>query len=73
MTQPRFKHDCDHCISLGHYRDHDLYICGDEYPSVIGRFGDSPEEYQSGIGIWIREEQEVLYEAVKRARKKGIL
>ena len=53
---PKFEHDCDHCIFLGHVCDHDLYYHAgtrtskNTYPgeTVIARWGNSGSEYSSG-------------------------
>jgi hypothetical protein len=41
----KYTHDCNNCRFLGHYFDHDVYLCGE---SVIARYGNEPEEYASG-------------------------
>jgi hypothetical protein len=46
--KPLFKHDCDKCVFLGVYKNHDLYYCNTE-PTVIARYGDNGCEYFSGI------------------------
>lgn len=50
---PTFKHDCDACIYLGHFEDHDLYYCGADggMPTVIARWSGSGPEYASGLTI----------------------
>lgn len=49
----RYKHDCDKCIPLGTHKEFDLYFCHQgadpgEIPTVIARYGDEGEDYQSG-------------------------
>ena len=46
--KPRFQHDCDNCVFLGHYEGHDLYYCPRE-PTVIARYGGGGPEYTSGL------------------------
>ena len=59
MTEPRFVHDCDACVFLGHTQsdffrndgkmmDFDLYICmGGEFKTVLARYGNAGSEYAS--------------------------
>lgn len=47
QSKPKFKHDCDKCKFLGHFLDHDVYICNEMRTSIIARFGDDPEENAS--------------------------
>jgi len=57
METPKryYEHDgCRGCISLGNLRDgdkwYDLYYCPQNgIPTVIARFGNSPEQYMSGM------------------------
>jgi hypothetical protein len=56
--KPNYQHDCDTCIFLGTYNNHDLYFCNPcgTYVSctVIARYGNEPHEYKSGLkfGTW---------------------
>lgn len=49
----RFEHDCDNCVFLGHFYDHDVYICPSEISSskrggsILARFGNEGREYAS--------------------------
>jgi hypothetical protein len=54
--KPKFQHDCDKCEFLGHYFDHDVYVClpqgfesceGATAGSIIARHGDDGPEYAS--------------------------
>jgi hypothetical protein len=45
MEKPKFKHDCDKCIFLGHYDGADLYQCNDT--SGIARYGNKGPQYIS--------------------------
>ena len=48
--KPKHTHDCERCTFLGHFCDHDVYICQDSGgigPSIIARFGDDGPEYAS--------------------------
>ncbi len=47
--------DCKGCIFLGNLREdeelYDLYYCSQNgLPTVIARYGNSPEAYMSGMG-----------------------
>jgi hypothetical protein len=57
-TGPVYRHDCDSCLYLGHFEEHDLYYCGcpaqspHRLPTVIARWGgEGPEYYASGLEI----------------------
>ena len=71
----RYKHDCEKCKPLGEFGSYDLYFCDhDSWVSpvtVIGRFGDKPEEYSSGMEL--AEYAPELREAKKRALELGYL
>ena len=46
---PAFEHDCDECVFLGRYEDHDLYLCPQGgMPTVVARWGNDGPEYTSG-------------------------
>lgn len=47
MNKPRFRHDCDTCIFLKRYGNHDLYYCPGEH-TVVARYGDDGPDYKSG-------------------------
>lgn len=52
LEGPVFAHDCDECIYLGHYEEHDLYFCPKELGgegTVIARYGGDGPEYASGL------------------------
>lgn len=42
---PKFTHDCETCTFLGHFYDHDVYLCGNQ--SIIARHGDDGGDYYS--------------------------
>lgn len=67
-----FEHDCNKCISLGSFQDHDLYFCKQgSLPTVIARFGNNPEDYKSGL-IFADIDPE-LSEAKKRAISRSLI
>lgn len=48
----RYQHDCKKCVSLGEYQEYDLYFCsqiifGESWSTLIGRYGNSGEEFKS--------------------------
>ena len=43
---PKYKHDCSACKFLGHFFEHDVYICVRKY-SIIARWGDNELDYTS--------------------------
>ena len=73
---PKFKHDCEECQFLGHFRGHDLYYCNQGDPSLIARYGNSPKFYISGMCIG-KENKGIhnseMGEAYRRAVKKGLI
>ncbi len=48
---PRFRHDCEACAFLGHFRGYDVYHCENEAfshltgGSLIARHGDEGSDY----------------------------
>jgi hypothetical protein len=49
---PHFQHDCDDCVFIGHYADHDLYRCPQMgMPTIVARYGDDGAGYTSGPQI----------------------
>ena len=50
-TYPRFTHDCDRCVFLGHQDDHDHYYCASDFggATIIARYDDDGPDYVSGI------------------------
>lgn len=49
MTSPHFQHDCEECVYIGHYDEHDLYRCPQMgMPTIVARFGDDGPDYDSG-------------------------
>ncbi len=77
-ADPRYPHDCDHCIYLGQWEEYDLYVCKsrnknpieDIDTTIIGRYGEAGD-YCSGIAF--RDHIPCLREAFKRAVERGIL
>ena len=69
---PVYPHDCDKCVFLGTFMDHDLYHCmqGGEWPTVVARYGNAGPDYRAGV--FGREDAPELYEAESRARAKGL-
>jgi hypothetical protein len=58
---PRYEHDCVDCVFVGRYYDYDLYVHWDEdQKTVIGRTGDNPSSYVSGLAcatevqLWLK-------------------
>lgn len=51
MKLPEHLHHCTHCVFLGNYNGQDLYYCEGwgPTPTVMARYGDSPDEYVSGL------------------------
>jgi hypothetical protein len=82
VKMPVFKHDCKVCKFLGTMRIeridlkpneteiHDLYFHKGTFElTVIARYGDSPCDYTSGLGLSTKE----LLAAQLIAVKKGML
>lgn len=83
---PLFIHDCEHCKFLGHHvipwqdrvwrGDYDLYWCnqGDNFPTVLARFGNDEQDFMSGIVVDMFERQpnHPLAEAYRRAEARGL-
>ena len=72
--KPRYIHDCSQAYYLGRFQEFDLYYCdhlGSKFlRTVVARFGNSPEEYLSGM--LNAQYEESLREALDRAIKLGI-
>jgi len=73
----RYEHDCDECVFLDTVKDdggmaYDLYFCRQSgYPTVLARFGCSPENYKSGMAsVGVDPE---LTAAATLAVKRGLL
>lgn len=71
---PMFTHDCEQCVFLGHYNNHDLYYCGHPdvqqgIPTLIARWGNDGPEYSSGMAF-VGTIPEIT-EAYRRAKKLG--
>lgn len=49
-NQPKFEHDCDRCVFLGHALDADLYFCLSA-PTVIARYSSWESDYISGMAL----------------------
>lgn len=52
LKGPVFLHDCEDCVFLGHYEEHDLYFCPKEAGSegtVIARWSGNGPDYASGL------------------------
>lgn len=69
---PKYKHNCDNCIFLGNYKEHDLYFCENE-PTVIARYSSRGPDYTSGLSFATEEGNVCLFEAKKRAIEKGLI
>jgi hypothetical protein len=72
-TAPRYEHECEGCIYLGQWNKFDLYYCpqGGRLPTVLARYGDRGEEYNSGLAL--AENMPQLGEARRRAIAAGLL
>ena len=74
METPVFEHDCDNCRYLGHYDNHDLYVCN---WSVIARYGNDGPEYVSDFIEALKyrptlfPSTALLEEALRRVEKLG--
>jgi hypothetical protein len=50
MNKPKYIHDCDKCVFLGHLLDRDIYFCKKgNSPTIILRYGNDGPEYLSGL------------------------
>lgn len=63
------QHDCDHCISLGEFKEFDLYFHPGPHWTLIARYG-SDGDYSSGSHI---SGSESLTEARKRAAERKLI
>lgn len=70
-TLPQFTHDCESCIFLGRFQNHDLYYCNVGNKTVLARYGDWGWEYASGLEF-INHHPE-LTEAARRAVALGLI
>ena len=78
---PEYAHDCRRCVFLGGFARpghdpayYDLYFCDqNNYPTVIGRYGDDGAEYTSGLGFGRDGTIPCLAEAYRRAVGRGLL
>ena len=43
--KPIFEHDCESCTFLGHFYDHDVYMCSER--SIVARRSSEPGDYSS--------------------------
>lgn len=69
IPNPRYHHDCIHCVYLGQIDNFDLYYCpqGGKVPTVIAKHGD--DEYLSGIN----SDYYALVEAQRLAVERGLI
>jgi hypothetical protein len=70
-VEPRYEHDCDECVFLGHHGKYDLYYCERSEITVIARFGPLGD-YKSGLSFAKHGLIPELVEAYKRAQALGI-
>jgi len=67
-----FPHDCEACVYLDSVDGKDLYYCpGTSVPTVIARYGESPEDYESGLAFVTKEPHLAL--ALVLALKQGLV
>lgn len=62
MNTVRYKHDCDHCIFLGRWKEFDLYYHPDtngKSENFIARYGDNGS-YISGYDIALQQHESAL-------------
>lgn len=67
---PKFLHDCEMCIFLGHFEKHDLYYCPSE-KTLTARFDHDQRDCR--IIMAEATTDPVLGEAFRRAKKKNLL
>lgn len=74
---PLHEHDCERCIYLGGYNNHDLYACPEFSsessvlpPTVIARYGPDGDYYS---GIVFADFRPELGEALRRAIERGVI
>lgn len=73
---PRFEHDCNHCIFLGSFCEEgyndDLYFCtqGGSLPTLIARHSSDDPDYTSGwnLGQMAAEKKVVRYWGEQKSR-----
>lgn len=67
----RYAHNCNQCVFLGFHNEYDLYYCPQDgdIPTVLARFGNESEEYQSGFGMALP----ALTEAERIAKDRGMI
>jgi len=71
--EPRYKHDCNQCVFLGHEREYDLYYCPQEgLPTILARYGNWGGDYLSGMPTTIFRTREPLSVGRERARAFGL-
>lgn len=85
VNKPFFTHDCETCIFLGTYFGpvfkngdeedwYDLYYHYNEYEStVIARYGNEGDQYQSGMNFARPDGIQPLYEARLMAIKAKLI
>lgn len=51
QQRPKFEHDCERCVFLGHFDENDLYFCGQDGvgPTVLARYDSDGPAYTSGL------------------------
>lgn len=78
VSKPMYKHDCKECIFLGNYIGgvftdstemdiYDLYYHASQ-KTVVARYGNEPDEYQSGMNFARPDGILPLFEAKLRAK-----
>ena len=70
MEQPKWEHDCEHCVFLGQYNQYDLYF-HNRPTTIIARFGNDGPEYHSGLHM--ANYYPELAVAKERAIERGLL
>lgn len=67
---PKFMHDCDECVFLGHFEKHDLYYCPQDQ-TLTGRYDHDQTDYI--IALAEATTDPILGEAFRRAQDRGLL
>ena len=49
VIAPRYTHDCEGCLYIGHFGRYDCYFCPQGDATIIARYGNEAPEYASGI------------------------
>lgn len=68
-VKPKFQHDCEDCVFLGHFMDHDLYWAGHAlFPGFVFRYGNKGPEYLTA-GVLSQDKNPLRIHALSLAAK----